>query len=134
MTSATRQSFPLTNVVANPILIPLLKSWLGRPLGRRLAVVEYVGCRSGHRHQLVAQYVRNGREVRVSVGAADHKTWWRNFSAPHPVRLHLAGECHGATAHAVREDDRVTIVAVLNDLAARPGRSRQRRDAHRAPR
>ena len=63
MTSATRQSFPLTNVVANPILIPLLKSWLDRPLGRRLAVVEYVGRRSGDRHQLVAQYVRNGREV-----------------------------------------------------------------------
>ena len=79
-------------MVANPILIPLLKSWLGRPLGKRLAVVEYVGRRSGDRHQLVAQYVRNDREVRVSVGAADHKTWWRNFLTPHPMRLHLAGD------------------------------------------
>ena len=124
MTSGARQAFPLTNVVANPILIPLLKSWLGRPLGKRLAVVEYVGRRSGDRHRLVAQYVRTDREVRVSVGAADHKTWWRNFLTPHPVRLHLAGECHDATAHAVREDDRVTMVAVLDDLAAHPRQSR----------
>jgi len=120
MTSGARQAFPLTNVVADPILIPLLKSWLGRPLGKRLAVVEYVGRRSGDRHRLVAQPVRNDREVRVSVGAADHKTWRRNFVTPHPIRLHLASECHDAIAHAVREEDRVTIVALLCDLAAHP--------------
>ena len=120
MTTATRHSFPLTNVVANPILIPLLKSWLGRRLGRRLAVIEYVGRRSGDLHQLVTQYASTGTTICIQVGAADHKTWWRNFSTPHPVRLHLAGERHDATAHAVREDDRVTIVAVLDDLAAHP--------------
>jgi len=124
MTSGARQAFPLTNVVANPILIPLLKNWLGRRLGRRLAVVEYVGRRSGDRHQLVAQYLRNGTTVRIRVGAADHKTWWRNFSTPRPMRLHLTGECHDVTAHAMREGDRVTVVAVLDDLAARPSQSR----------
>jgi hypothetical protein len=120
MTSATRHSFPLTNVVANPILIPLLKSWLGRRLGQRLAVVEYVGRRSGDRHQLVAQYVRNGTTVCIRVGAADHKTWWRNFLTPRSVRLHLAGDCHDVTARAMLEGDRVTVVAVLDDLAAHP--------------
>jgi len=55
---------------------------LGRPLGKRLAVVDYLGRRSGDRHQLVAQYVRSDREVHVSVGAADHKTWWRSFLTP----------------------------------------------------
>jgi len=123
MTSGTRQAFPLTNVAANPILIPLLKSWLGRRLGKRLAVVEYVGRRSGDRHQLVAQYVRNRTTVRIQVGAADHKTWWRNFSTPQSMRLHLAGDSHEVTAHAMREGDRVTVVAVLSDLAARPRRS-----------
>ena len=123
MKSATRHSFPLTNVVANPILIPLLKSWLGRRLGQRLAVVEYVGRRSGDRHQLVTQYVRNGTTVCILVGSADHKTWWRNFLTPQSMRLHLAGDSHDVTAHAMREGDHVTVVAVLNDLAARPRRS-----------
>lgn len=114
MTSGTRQIPRLTNAVADPILIPLLKSSLGRPLGRHLAVVEYVGRRSGGRHRLVTQYVRNGPTVRIRVGAADHKTWWRNFITAQPVRLHLDGHCYDATADAVREDDRLTIVAVLD--------------------
>lgn len=117
MAPGTRQSFPLTNVVANPILIPLLKSWVGRRLGRRLGVIEYVGRRSGDQHQLVAQYVRNGTTVRIRVGTADHKTWWRNFLTAHPVRLHLAGHCFDATAHVVREGDGMTVVAVLDDRA-----------------
>jgi hypothetical protein len=107
-------------VVGNPILIPLLKSWPGRRLGRRLAVVEYVGRRSGDRHQLVAQYVQNSTTVRIRVGAADRKTWWRNFLTPQSMRLHLAGDSHEVTAHAMREGNRVTVVAVLNDPAAHP--------------
>lgn len=118
MAPGARQSFPLTNVVANPILIPLLRGWLGRRLGRRLAVVEYVGRRSGDHHQLVTQYVRNGTSVRIRVGAADHKTWWSNFLTAHPARLHLAGQDYGATAHVVRDGDRMTVVAVLDDRAS----------------
>jgi len=117
MRSGARQSSPLTNVMANPVLIPLLRSWAGRRLGRQLAVVHYVGCRTGRQHQLVTQYVRDGRTVRIRVGTPERKTWWRNFLSEQPVRLHLAGLRHEATARVVREDDVVTVVAELEDPA-----------------
>ena len=78
-------------------------------------MLEYVGRRSGDHHQLVTQYVRNIRTIHVRVGNAHHKTWWRNFLTAQPLRLHLAGHCYDATAHAVREDDHLTVVAVLDD-------------------
>jgi hypothetical protein len=118
MAPSTQQSFALTNIVANPILIPYLRSRLGRRLGQQLAVVEYSGRRSGTRHQLVTQYVRHGATVRVRIGAAERKTWWRNFLAPRAVRLHLAGQDYDATAHVVREDGRVSLVAELDRQAS----------------
>jgi hypothetical protein len=111
------RSFALTNVWVNPLLIPLLEGRAGRRLGRQLAVVEYVGRRSGNPNRLVAQYVRHGRTVRIRVGAADRKTWWRNFSAGYPLRLHLAGDRYDATAHVVRGDDDVAVIAELEDLS-----------------
>jgi hypothetical protein len=104
--------------LANHALIPILRSWAGRRLGRRLAVVEYLGRRSGQHHELVTQYVVEGRTVRIGVGAAGRKTWWRNFESPHPLRLRLAGVDHAVTAHVEREGDRVSVVAEL-DVAAR---------------
>ncbi len=47
----------VTNGLANRFLIPLLHSTTGRRLGYRLAVVEYVGRRTGRHHQLVTMYV-----------------------------------------------------------------------------
>lgn len=105
--------FVITNVVANRVLIPFLRSRVGRRLGRRLAVVEYLGRRSGRRHRLVTQYLTDGRTVCISVGMAEHKTWWRNFQAPHPVRLRLAGEDHDALAHVERGGDRLCVVMDL---------------------
>jgi hypothetical protein len=117
MSPVSGQSFVMTNVVANRVLIPLLRTWAGRRLGRRLAVVEYVGRRSQRRHQLVTQYVARGRTVRINVGSAKHKTWWRNFETVHPVRLRLAGKGYDAVAHVVRDDDRVLVVAELKSDA-----------------
>jgi hypothetical protein len=76
-------------------------------------VVEYAGRRPGARHQLVTQYVRTGATVRIRIGAADRKTWWRNFLAPRSVRLHLAGQEYDAKAHVVREHGRMSVVAEL---------------------
>lgn len=109
--------FVITNVVANRVLIPVLRSRAGRRLGRRLAVVEYVGRRSGRRHRLVTQYLTDGRTVRIKVGMAEQKTWWRNFQAAHPVGLRLAGEDHDAMAHVERGGDRVCVVAELEPQA-----------------
>jgi hypothetical protein len=118
MAPGNRHSFRLTNVVANPILIPLLKNQLGRRLGRQLAVVEYVGRRSGAPHRLVTQYVRDGTIVRIRIGSADRKAWWRNFLTPRPMRLHLAGQDYDSTAHVVRENHQVDVVIELDRPAS----------------
>jgi hypothetical protein len=98
MSPASHQSFALTNLVANRALIRILRSRLGRSLGRRFAVVEYLGHRSGKRHQLVTQYATDGRTVSIRVGMAERRTWWRNFDEAQPLRLRVAGEDFDTTA------------------------------------
>jgi hypothetical protein len=102
----------LTNAVANPLLMRLLKSRAGRLPGRRLAVVEYDGRRSGQLRRLVTGYARDGSTVVITAGRPERKTWWRNFETAHPVRLRLAGEDHEAVARVVR-DGGVRVVADL---------------------
>ncbi len=99
--------------LANKALIPILQSRRGRALGRRFAVVEYDGRRSGKSHRLVTLYATEGRTVRIRVGMAESKTWWRNFKDPHPVRLRLAGKRYDTTARVVREGKLVRVVADL---------------------
>ena len=100
--------------VANRGVIALLMRRAGRRLGRRLAVVEYSGRRSGRPIRLVTAYRTDGQTVRIRVGVAQRKTWWRNFSTAHPVRLRLGGRDHDATAHVVFDGDRVYVVADLH--------------------
>jgi hypothetical protein len=107
--------FLITNKVANPVLIPLLRSRPGARLGRRLAVVEYVGRRTGRRHRLVTQYSMDGLTVRIPVGAADRKAWWRNFRQPTRLQLRLAGVDHDAVAHVVTVGDEVALEVLLRD-------------------
>lgn len=69
--------FLITNKVANPVLIRLLRSRLGTRLGRRLAVVEYGGRRNfqqpalvhlrlaGVDHDAVAHVVTDGAVIMV---------------------------------------------------------------------
>jgi hypothetical protein len=118
MTSGSHSPFPLTDIVAHQLLTPLLRSTAGRRLGRRFAVVEYLGRRSGQHHQLAAQYVIEGGAVRIEVGMFDGKTWWRNFMSEHPVRLRFAGGDHDMTAHVVRERHRVSVLAELHAEAS----------------
>jgi hypothetical protein len=118
MTSSARASFALTNLLANRLLIPFLKSRAGRRLGRRLAVVEYLGRRSGQPRRLVTQYVVEGSTVRINVGMSERKTWWRNFATGHPLRLHLADHDYATTGHAVRQGDRIEVVAGLEPRAS----------------
>ncbi|MDQ1668306.1 MAG: hypothetical protein QOE40_367 [Actinomycetota bacterium] len=126
MTSMKTRRFFMTNGVANRLVIPLLNSRAGGYLGRRLAVVEYLGRRTGQRHQLVTQYTLDGTTVRISVGMAERKTWWRNFQEPHAVRLRLAGVSRDATGRALRDGDHVSVIAEL----ACEGRRSVRRPAH----
>lgn len=120
MASARARKFSMTNDVANRLVIPVLSSRAGQRLGRRLAVVEYLGRRSGQRHQLVTQYVTDGRIVRIKVGMDKRKTWWRNFQGPHRLRLRLAGVDYNASAHVVRAGDKVSVEAELDPRTATP--------------
>jgi len=94
-------AFRLTNRVANPVLLRLLRTRAGRRPGRRLAVLRYTGVRTGRPYELVVMYVRDGTTVWIAVGGAEHKSWWRSLSAPADVVLWLAGERVGARAVAV---------------------------------
>lgn len=111
----TRPQFVITNAVANPVLIPLLRSRIGTGLGRRLAVVEYVGRRTGQTRRLVTQYSLDGATVHIQVDGADRKTWWRNFAQPAPVRLRLAGVDRDAIAVVVTGGDGTVLEARLTD-------------------
>jgi hypothetical protein len=114
MSPTSTPQLVLTNRVANRVLIPLLRGVAGRSLGRRLAVVEYVGGRTGQQHRLVTQYALDGRTVRINVGMPEHKTWWRNFRSPRAVRLRLAGEDRTAVAHVEVDGRAVAVVAALD--------------------
>jgi hypothetical protein len=94
-------AFWITNRIANPILRRVLRTPVGRILGRSLAVVRYTGLRTGRPHELVCQYARDGDDVWILVGQADRKTWWRNLRSPTAVELWLAGRHLPATAVAV---------------------------------
>lgn len=119
MTTVGTRPFSLAQLVArlnrlaNRVLIPLLESSLGDALGRRLAVLDYVGRRSGLPHRLVVRYVAEGRSVRITVGMAEHKTWWRNFETTHPLTLRLAGIDHHVFAHVTHEGEQTQVIADL---------------------
>ncbi|WP_407342146.1 hypothetical protein [Pengzhenrongella phosphoraccumulans] len=112
---------PITSRVlatTNQVVIAALKSKAGPRLGRRLAVIEYRGHRTGRRRCLVAQYINDGKSVRIRAGMADRKTWWRNFEEPHPIGLLLAGVDYELMACVARDGDgAVTVVAELGPLA-----------------
>jgi F420H(2)-dependent quinone reductase len=93
--------FRLTNRVANPLLLRLLRTRAGRLLGRRLAVLRYTGARTGRAHELVTMYVHSGDTAWIFVGQPEHKSWWRNLRTPAEVTLWLAGEEIRAQAVAV---------------------------------
>ena len=122
MAPVSRRKFLMTNGVANRVVIPVPNSRAGGRLGCRLAVVEYLGRRTGQRHQLVTLYTLDGTTVRITVGAAVRKTWWRNFREPRLVRLRLAGVNHAASARAMCDGEQVSVIAEL----APEGRSTRR--------
>jgi hypothetical protein len=119
---ARGHAFWLTNRIANPVLRRLLRTPLGRGLGRSLAVLRYTGRRTGRTYELVCQYARDGDRVWILVGQADRKTWWRNLSTPSPVELWLAGRRHSATAVAVTgsQDTEECVRGLRAYLAAVP--------------
>ena len=102
--------FTLTNRVVNPVLARALTSGAGRVLGRRLAVVEYVGRRTADQRRLVTLYRRADGAIEIPVGLPHRKTWWRNFADPQPIHVHVAGQRLAGMARAVRDGAGVRVV------------------------
>ena len=132
---ADNLAFRLTNRVANPVLLRLLRTRAGRRLGSRMAVLRYTGARTGKPHELVVMYARTEATVWIVVGGAEHKSWWRNLAAPADVVLWLAGERLIGRAVAVEgaaqpDEARRGLIAYLARLpkAARSLGVRDRRE------
>jgi hypothetical protein len=94
-------TFRITNGIVNPVLLRVLRTRAGHRLGRRMAVLRYMGTRTGRPHELVVMYARAGSTVWIVVGQHEHKSWWRNLLAPADIVLWLAGEQVAARAVAV---------------------------------
>ncbi|MEP7090334.1 MAG: hypothetical protein ABI776_09530 [Nocardioidaceae bacterium] len=100
---------------STPSAVPVPKSRAGARLGRRLAVVEHQGRRTGKHRRLVTQYTKVGRTVSIAVGMAERKTWSRNFRATRPLRLRLAGHDYDAMAHVSVKGSVVRVIAEIGD-------------------
>jgi hypothetical protein len=116
----------LTNRFANPVLRRVLRTRLGRRLGRSLAVLRYIGRRTGQPHELVCQYAGDGETVWILVGQAASKTWWRNLRGGADVELWLAGMHRQARAVVVEGAERPDEAAagLTAYLAAVPAAAR----------
>jgi hypothetical protein len=122
---ASSHGFWMTNRLANPVLRRLLRTSMGRHLGRGLMVVRYTGTATGRPHELVVQYARDGDTVWILVGQAGRKTWWHNVRQPADVDLWLAGEHVRARA--------VVVSGRTDPAGADAGLAAYRRAVPRAP-
>lgn len=96
--------------VANRVVGAVLSSPLHWLLGRRLALVRYVGRVSGQSYTLPTQYVRDGDRLVIVAGRADGKRWWRNFTEPMPAEVLLDGTWHQCDLAVAGERDREAAV------------------------
>ncbi len=64
----------------NGMVLWLLASPLHPLLSGRLCTLSYVGARTGTRHVLPVEYVRDGDRIIVLAANASAKRWWRNFT------------------------------------------------------
>lgn len=106
--------FRVTNDLVNPLLVPLLRSPIGRLLGG-LAVLTYTGRQTGRLHQLVCHVTADGDELIVVVGRAADKRWWRNFRTPAPVDLWVRGRRRPGTGQAELLDNATIVRIRLTD-------------------
>lgn len=92
---------PLLNVPVSGILTS--PRW-GRLVNRNVAMLSYVGRRSGRTFSIPVGYRRVGDDVIIGVSVPEAKRWWRNFLGDGgPVTLSMQGADH--RGHAVAQRD-----------------------------
>jgi deazaflavin-dependent oxidoreductase (nitroreductase family) len=81
----------MLNHLVNPLVRALLRSPLHPLLSRRLLLLRVSGRRSGRTLEVPVGYADDGSEVLVTVGAPEHKQWWRNIDDSTRVTVVLRG-------------------------------------------
>jgi F420H(2)-dependent quinone reductase len=85
-------------------------------VSRNIAILTYVGRRSGRTLRIPVGYRRDGDEVIIGVGMPDAKTWWRNFLGDGgPLTLRLDGKDRPGHAVARRDEEGNVTVTVRLD-------------------
>ena len=100
--------------VFNRRVVALLESprW-GSRMSKNLAVITYVGRRTGRTVRTPIGYTRHGDELTILVVAPDEKRWWRNFTgAGGPLSIGLDGGQRTGHAVAERQSSRRATVTV----------------------
>lgn len=124
MKAQRERRFWFTRHAVNPLVSRILIGPMGRRLGGRLAVLRYVGRRTGQTRELVVQYARDGDRIWVVPARPDRKRWWRNLWAPQPVEVWLQGARSRGTARVLVGDE--AIAALTRYRATFPKTAAQR--------
>src|SRR3954470_19434938 len=94
--------------LGNVFVRALLRSPLHRLASGSLLLFTYPGRRTGARHAIPVQYVRDGGQILVFAARPERKRWWRNFDdEPRAVRVRERGRWLEGTAQVVRDPERV---------------------------
>jgi hypothetical protein len=105
------------NHLVNPVVRALLRSPLHWLLSRRLVLLRVTGRRSGRTFELPVGYVRDDAGILVTVGAPEHKQWWRNIDGPTPITVVLCGRTRTGIAE-LADGDAMTVHVRLSDEPA----------------
>ena len=105
---------------ANAVVETILKSPLHRLVSSKMALVRYLGERSGNEYTLPVQYADTHHGIVVLVDEHDTKTWWRNFTTMGQAQVLLAGTWVPMTAHTlVGSEDPDAVTPLLRSYATR---------------
>lgn len=85
-----RLAMALLNRVVNPIVRAILRSPLHGLLSRRLLLLTYTRG-NGQLSTIPVGYTRQRDTIRIAVGAAEHKRWWRAVRRHPDVALVVRG-------------------------------------------
>lgn len=98
---------------ANRVVASLLASPVHRLLSRSTALIRYSGAKTGAVHTTPVQYAAYGSAIVIAVAHPATKSWWRNFTAEHPVDLLIAGSWVAMTGLLVDPADHPDEAAPL---------------------
>jgi hypothetical protein len=105
----------MLNRVVNPLVRALLRSPLHALLSRRLVLLRVTGRRSGRTFELPVGYVRDASGILVTVGAPEHKQWWRNIDGPTSITVVLRGHTRPGMAELLDCDASTKVHIALSD-------------------